>query len=317
MADRVLIADDEPISREILRRTLQRAGYEVVEVADGEAAWRILEGPDAPSLTVLDWMMPGLDGPEICRRLRERPHERGYTYVLLLTGKDSVRDVLAGLEAGADDYVVKPFAPEIIEARLRVGRRILALEAQLRAERSAFEHLARHDTLTGLWNRRVILEHLEAEVSRARRHDGCVGIVLGDIDHFKSINDTHGHQVGDQVLVEVARRLRDSLRTYDGLGRYGGEEFLAVMACRSDADAALVAERLLHAVGDEPFVTSAGSLPITISLGVATSRTHSFDSARLLAASDVALYQAKQSGRNRLVVAGPDLAPGQPQAAIA
>jgi diguanylate cyclase (GGDEF)-like protein len=317
MADRVLIADDEPISREILRRTLQRAGYEVVEVADGEAAWRVLEGPDAPGLTVLDWMMPGLDGTEICRRLRQRPHDRGYTYVLLLTGKDSVRDVLAGLEAGADDYVVKPFAPEIIEARLRVGRRILALEAQLRAERSAFEHLARHDTLTGLWNRRVILEHLDAEIARARRHDGCVGVVLVDIDHFKNINDTHGHQVGDQVLVEVARRLRDSLRTYDGLGRYGGEEFLAVMACRNDADAALIAERLLRAVGDEPVTTAAGALHLTISLGVATTRTHSFDSTHLLAASDAALYQAKHTGRNRLVVAGPDLAPGQAEASIA
>jgi two-component system cell cycle response regulator len=316
MAERVLIADDEPISREILRRTLERAGYEVVAVADGEAAWRVLEAPDAPGLTVLDWMMPGLDGPEICRRLRQRSHERGYTYVLLLTGKDSVRDVLAGLEAGADDYVVKPFAPEIIEARLRVGRRILALEAQLRAERSAFEHLARHDTLTGLWNRRVILEHLEAEISRARRHGGCVGAVLGDIDHFKSINDTHGHPVGDEVLVQVARRLRDSLRTYDGLGRYGGEEFLAVMACRSDADAALVADRLLHAVADEPFATSAGALHVTISLGVATTLTHSFDSTRLLAASDAALYQAKHDGRNRLVVAGPELT-GQPEASIA
>jgi len=143
-----------------------------------------------------------------------------------------------------------------------------------------------------------------------------VGAVLGDIDHFKSINDTHGHPVGDEVLVQVARRLRDSLRTYDGLGRYGGEEFLAVMACRSDADAALVADRLLHAVADEPFATSAGALHVTISLGVATTLTHSFDSTRLLAASDAALYQAKHDGRNRLVVAGPELT-GQPEASIA
>jgi len=306
MSDKVLIAEDDLTSREILRRTLRKAGYDVIAVEDGEAAWRVLDGPDSPALAILDWVMPGLDGPEICRRVRTRfAADRGYVYLLLLTGKDKTADVVEGLAAGADDYVTKPFSPAELDARLRVGRRILDLEAKLRSERAAYEHQARHDALTGLWARRVVIDHLERELSRGKRLEGCVAVILADIDHFKRVNDTYGHLVGDEVLVQVAQRLKGSLRMYDGLGRYGGEEFLVVAECRSEEDAVLVAERLRSALEETPVATASGPLVVTASVGVATSLSHGWNGRDLLSAADTALYDAKHAGRNRVVLSAP------------
>jgi diguanylate cyclase (GGDEF)-like protein len=303
MSDKVLIAEDDLTSREILRRTLRKAGYDVVAVEDGDAAWRALDAPDGPSLAILDWVMPGLDGPEVCRRVRARfAADRGYAYLLLLTGKDKTADIVEGLAAGADDYVTKPFSPAELEARLRVGRRILELEAKLRAERAAYEHQARHDALTGLWARRVVIDHLERELSRGRRREGCVAVILADIDHFKRINDTCGHLIGDEVLIKVAQRLKGSLRVYDGLGRYGGEEFLVVAECRNEEDAGLVAERLRASMAESPIETASGPLTVTASVGVATSIVHGWNGRDLLSAADTALYDAKHAGRNRVVV---------------
>ena len=317
MSDRVLIAEDDLTSREILRRTLRKAGYTVIAVEDGEAAWRVLDSPDGPSLAILDWVMPGLDGPEVCRRVRARfAADRGYAYLLLLTGKDKTADVVEGLAAGADDYVTKPFSPAELEARLRVGRRILDLELKLRSERAAYEHQARHDALTGLWARRVVIDHLERELSRGRRREACVAVILTDIDHFKRVNDTHGHLVGDEVLVEVAHRLRGSLRLYDGVGRYGGEEFLVVAECRNEEDAMIVAERLRASVSDTPIATPSGPLQLTASVGVSTSVAFGWNGRDLLSAADTALYEAKHSGRNRVALSrgpAPDGTPASNQ----
>ena len=309
-APRVLVADDEPISRLLICRALQRWGYEVEEATDGAQAWEILQKPGAPSLAVMAWILPVLDGPAICRRLRARDAgARGYTYVLLLTSRAESQDVVDGLEAGADDYLVKPVAPLQLRARLRVGQRILDLERHLRAEGARYESLAMHDPLTGIWNRGALLDAVSRELQRGRREHRCIGLVMVDIDRFKIINDTHGHAVGDEVIVETARRLQATIRGYDGLGRLGGEEFLMLISCRNQDEAVALAERLRLAIADEPFATAAGALAVTASVGVATSDKIGFERAVMMIAADKALYRAKERGRNRVEVQSDASAP--------
>ncbi|HEX9225018.1 MAG TPA: response regulator, partial [Candidatus Acidoferrales bacterium] len=210
---KVLIAEDDPISRVLLSRLLVKAGYEVVATANGSEAWEVLRKEGAPRVAVLDWMMPGMDGLAVCQHVRMRTG-RAYTYILLLTSKDATPDVVEGFESGADDYLTKPLNPEELKARLRAGLRILRLEDELVAAREEMQVKATHDALTGLWNRSAILDMLQRDIARARREGGSVGVLLCDIDHFKSINDTHEHAVGDEVLQEAARRFVSSVRDY-------------------------------------------------------------------------------------------------------
>ena len=298
---RVLVADDEPISRLLLSRALGRWGYQVEVATDGAQAWEILQQPGAPSLAVMAWILPGVDGPAICRRLRARDAcSQGYTYVLLLTSRAESQDVVDGLESGADDYLVKPVELPQLRARLRVGRRILDLEGRLRAEGARYENLAMHDALTGIWNRGALVDAVGRELQRGRREQRCVGAIMLDIDRFKQVNDTHGHAVGDEVIVETARRLRATIRAYDGLGRLGGEEFLALVSCRNQDEAIGLAERVRLAIAASPFQTAAGPVDVTASVGVATSEAVGFDRATIMAAADKALYLAKHNGRNRV-----------------
>jgi two-component system cell cycle response regulator len=300
---KVLIADDDPGSRLLLSHAVGQWGFDAITVEDGDKALAALQTSEAPALVILDWMMPGIDGPEICRQLRAGSGDSGaYTYILMLTSRSDKDDVVDGLTAGADDYVVKPVRLPELKARLRVGRRILDLESKLRAERSLYQQRAMHDQLTGLWNRSTVLEGLDKELDRARRERRCVAVIMFDLDRFKAINDGHGHPVGDEVLVEASRRLSAELRTYDLLGRMGGEEFLAVPTCRNTAEAADLAERLRRAIAEPPFATSAGPLSVTVSIGVATSETEGHSAPALLVAADRALYRAKHAGRNRVEV---------------
>jgi two-component system cell cycle response regulator len=225
---RILIADDESVSRRMLERILERAGYEVLAVGDGRLAAEQICLQDGPRLALLDWMMPGLDGPGVCREVRKR-RSHPYVHIILLTSKNSKADIVEGLESGADDYLIKPFDPEELKARLRTGLRILQLEDNLVEAREGMRFKATHDDLTALLNRGAILELLTRELCRTRREDGCTVVLLVDLDHFKRVNDTYGHVVGDEVLREVARRLLASVRSYDFVGRYGGEEFLIVL----------------------------------------------------------------------------------------
>lgn len=299
---RILFAEDDRVSRHRLAAVLRKWRYEVVEVRDGDAAWGVLQKEDAPQLAILDWMMPGIDGPEVCRRVRQLRREP-YTYILLLTAKAQKEDVVAGLEAGADDYLTKPVDVHELQVRLRAGRRILELQKKLIAAREELRIRATRDALTGLWNRTAIFDLLRREVARAERGAVSLSIVMADVDHFKRVNDVYGHLVGDVVLQEVARRVQTALRPYDEVGRYGGEELLLILP-RCDAQQAVqVAERLRQCIAEAPIDTPEGEIAVTVSFGVATNEDDAkADLHLLLRAADDALYWAKQKGRNCVVL---------------
>lgn len=300
---KILIADDQPLDRSVLRLSLEKWDYEVVEAADGKEAYDILISEDAPTLAIVDWMMPGMTGPEICQNLRKANLPR-YTYTLLLTSKDDKDDLVEGLQSGADDYIVKPVDMHELQVRLRAGRRIVELQEELIATREELRIQATRDFLTGLWNRGVISEKLDEEVHRASRRGDSLSVIMCDIDKFKGVNDTHGHTVGDEVIVEIADRIEKALRTYDAGGRYGGEEFLIVLPETDVAGANTVAERIRGLIADSPVDTAVGAVPITMSLGV-TGRVMTSDIAAkgLIEEADRALYQAKAGGRNRVETA--------------
>ena len=297
---KVLIADDDPVSCRILERKLSKWGYEVVVCSDGASAWEALSKVDAPNLAILDWMMPEIDGPEICRRLRENGRIP-YTYILMLTAKRRKEDVIAGLDAGADDYISKPFDSHELDTRLRIGRRILDVQAGLLRSREALRIQATHDPLTGMLNRATVLEHLQKELHRARREGKSTGVIMADLDNFKQINDSFGHLTGDAVLREASRRMRRLMRNYDTIGRYGGEEFLIVIPGSDAAGAETLANRIREEIAECPISTLEGMIDLTISLGVAVGHTEDADA--LIGAADSALYRAKRAGKNRVTLA--------------
>ena len=292
----ILIADDDAISRRSLQAALVRLGHEVVAFEDGAGALAALTEADGPRLAILDWMMPGMDGLTVCQTVRQRPGP--YTYVILLTSRDLRADMIEGLDAGADDFLTKPFNVVELRARLRPGERIIALQDDLIRTQQALHHQATHDRLTGLWNRARVLDELTREASRSQREKASVAVVLADIDHFKRINDVHGHAAGDAVLQHVGRVMQSSLRTSDAIGRYGGEEFLFVLP-RADNDGGReVAERVRAAVETAVVSCASVDLRVTVSLGVASSAASGFDAATHVQAADEALYRAKAQGRN-------------------
>ena len=297
---KVLIADDDSVNRRILESFLHKWGYQPLSATDGDEAWKILQKDDAPRLVILDWMMPGLDGVQICRDLRKRG-DAAYTYILLVTAKFQKADIIEGLEAGADDYISKPFDANELRARVRAGRRILELHDELLQARDRLQYQASHDAMTGIWNRAAVQEILQAEVARAQREKMPAGILLLDLDHFKQINDQHGHLAGDSVLREAARRMKSRLRAYDSVGRYGGEEFLVVLPGCDQVSAVNRGERLRLAICEKRFAVPEGELSVTISVGAtATSPQGGGEIDSLLRAADAALYRAKEAGRNRV-----------------
>jgi two-component system, cell cycle response regulator len=306
---KVLIAEDDPISRRVLEAFLVKWGYEVIVATNGTDALEILERRDAPRLAVLDWMMPGMEGVQVCERLRQASTQP-YTYMLLLTARDQKADLLKGLEMGADDYLAKPFDSQELRARLSVGQRIVDLQDALIAARDQLHFQATHDLLTGVANRGAVLDALRRECSRQERAGGSFGLILADLDHFKWVNDTHGHLTGDTVLKEATRVMRSCIRPYDTLGRYGGEEFLIVVPSSDSAAVMNVAERIRKGFASRPLHTNAGPVQVTVSLGAAVSGgAVLLDPHTLLRLADEALYCAKGHGRNRSELAEPP-APG-------
>jgi two-component system cell cycle response regulator len=305
---KILVAEDNPVSQSVLRSILGKWGYEVIMVTDGAEAWQVLRTDDPPRLAILDWMMPGLDGAEVCRRVRAAGREP-YVYIVLLSARAHADDLVEGIDSGADDYLTKPFNHAELRARLRAGQRILNLQEQLVAAREALRLEATHDSLTGLLNRHAILGVLQKELQRSEREGSDVSVLMADLDHFKRVNDQHGHLAGDEVLRNTADRMKSSMRRYDSLGRYGGEEFLAVLPGCSAEDGTAQAERLRLAIGLTPFSVGGKLLTVTCSVGMACRTSNVWqDTDSIVRAADVALYSAKALGRNQVACAEATLA---------
>ena len=295
---RVLVVDDDPLTLHMVVYRLRQWGHDVISANDGTAAWEFIEASPTPNVAIMDWMMPGISGLELCQRIRARAGVP-YLYIILLTGRNHPEDLIAGLDAGADDYLTKPFHLGELDARLRAGKRIVDLQNELISTRETLRVQAMQDPLTQILNHGAILDALLREVDRAHRQRQPVSVILGDLDAFKAVNDTYGHIVGDQILIEVAERMRSCLRSYDSIGRYGGEEFLMVLP-NSDAEQALsLAERIRLAVCNMPFHYKNIELSVTLSQGVTTwTEPYPFPLERLIQTADGALYLVKNAGRN-------------------
>jgi two-component system, cell cycle response regulator len=297
---RILVAEDDRVTRRLLESYIGKWGHETIVCSAGTDAWQVLSSEDRPRVAVIDWMMPEMTGVEVCKRVREEGGQP-YVYIILLTSKGGKEDVVQGLDAGADDYIVKPFNPNELRVRVRAGTRIIQLQEDLQAALETSEFRASHDLLTGLSNRAAVMEALKGELARSARQHTPTGIIIADVDHFKRVNDQHGHLAGDAVLREVALRLRSSVRPYDSVGRYGGEEFLIVLpGCTSEV-AAQTAERVRSEFNEHPLVTPEGSFNITLSFGVSSCPGGiACDADNVIREADQALYQAKDGGRNRV-----------------
>ncbi len=296
-----LVVDDSAVYRKLIGDHLCGWGVGVTLAETGSEAWRILELPEAPKLVLLDWVLPDLDGIELCKRIRHAGLSGPYVYVILLTSKEGRQNMLEAMQAGADDYLVKPFDEMEMKARLLVGKRILDLQEELVSARESMRQAATHDSLTGLLNRGEILCMFQRELERGRRERAPVGAILCDIDHFKNVNDTLGHLSGDEALREVGRRLQSQLRVYDGVGRYGGEEFLMILPNCDLPNTMLRANELRKIVAGTPVQCSSVERLITMSMGVAVSACDGKNELEaLLNQADAGLYAAKEKGRNRV-----------------
>jgi two-component system, cell cycle response regulator len=299
----ILLAEDDPVTRMLMTRFLKKAGYEVDAVADGTEALEHMTRRYYP-LLVTDWEMPEMDGIELCKAVRNLQLD-GYVYALLLTARNAKEHIIAGLEAGADDYLVKPVHEPELVARLNTGRRILALEHSLRAANERNRILSITDALTGAFNRRYMMEQLPRELERCRRYANPLSVIMCDVDHFKQVNDDMGHSGGDDVLQQFVWRMQKSIRANsDWVARIGGEEFVIVLPETGHQGAMFVAEKIRTVITDTAFVTREGDVTATSSFGVASTAEHGPDlvtkSETLIRAADQCLYASKQSGRNRV-----------------
>jgi diguanylate cyclase (GGDEF)-like protein len=306
VAPKVLIVDDDPLVCERLRSLVMAAGFEARAVSSGAAALASLHKDFSP-IVISDRMMPDMDGLTLCRTIRNEQFA-GYVYVLLLTMQDAEQDILAGLDAGADDYLSKRVSSAQLIARLRTAQRILTLEHSLRLVVDEKSRLATTDTLTGASNRRYFTRHFNRELKRAQRYGGPLSMLMLDIDHFKQVNDRFGHAVGDEVLQEFAKRIAAGLpRESDWFARMGGEEFVVVLPQTALAGAMIVAEKLRASVAAAPMRTLAGALTVTVSVGIAsleslTAQKMQLTLDNMLDLADRCLYESKAEGRNRVTV---------------
>ena len=299
---KVLVADDDPVTRRALVGLLETLGHGAVEARDGVEAWQVIQECDGPALLILDWMMPKLSGLQICQGIR-RNGKKPYPYILMVTARSATSDVVEALEAGADDYLKKPFDIRELRARVRAAERLIIVQNELLARSIT-------DELTGALNRRGIFDRINRELSLLARYAPAPSVILVDADNFKQINDTHGHAVGDEILIGLTHRMKEQLRSYDDVGRHGGEEFAILLPACSVQNGVAVAERIRRAIASSPLETSAGPVSLTVSLGVTSAEAcdPQGQAENIIAAADRALYTAKHAGKNRVEAAYPSLA---------
>ena len=299
----ILIAEDNVVSRKILEKGLIKAGFDVVSVENGKEAFKILKDDFFP-MVITDWNMPEMTGPELCRAIRGHNFP-SYVFIILVTANDTNEDIIAGLEAGADDYLVKPINQAELVARLKAGKRILKLERSLKEANEKITVLSITDPLTGIYNRSYLEERLPQEIARSFRYGHALSLLMCDIDHFKRINDTYGHPMGDKILKDFVDCLNGSIRQgIDWMVRYGGEEFLIVLPETHAHGGYLGAERLRKVVSDNIFTIDGKNIHVTASFGVSgfdpSERNDKMSIESLIAESDKYLYQAKEEGRDRV-----------------
>lgn len=291
----VLLVDDDPITRLAVCAALEEWGFMPVVAEDGHQALKHLAEKHPPHLLIIDWSMPGMTGPELCTTIRQRSDGQ-FFYILMLTGKEGSEAIVEAMEAGADDFVSKPFDHRVLKVRIAAGSRIVRLEQTL-------NQLASRDALTQCWNRRMIDELLQNSILESRRKNSNLSLMVLDIDHFKKINDSYGHSIGDIALKHLVSVLNNNLREYDQVGRYGGEEFVVVLPNTGIEEAWGIAERVRSAVQFQPaFINRDLSIPLTISIGLAQCHhDEKEDPHHLFQRADEALYNAKAAGRNRII----------------
>ena len=304
---KILIALEDPVAARRLEAILQKWKYEVVVSGDGAEASRALQANCAPRLGILDRIMPGMDGTQVCREVRNRTDPLN-VYILLLTRQGQKQDIAEAMKAGADDHLPQPFDEDELKMRLGAGRRIVKLQDELQSAQKSIAYQVTHDTLTGLLTRGAIINTLQQELARVRRLGTPVSVIMTELDHFKEINEAYGHMAGDAVLREAARRIRSWVRPYDTIGRYGGSQFLIIVPGCDAQNALNQAERLRTRISGEGMDVSEwgkftaadkGTVQVTFSLGVALG-DKTYGSESLIRAAELALARAKNEGRNRV-----------------
>lgn len=300
----ILIVDDDFVTRGLLKNMLQSAGHDV-RIAENGAAGLEMVRLHQIRMVITDWMMPEMDGPQLCEAIR-REDTGGYVFIIMLTSKDEKKDIISGLESGADDYLSKPFNHAELLARLKSGLRILDLEQSLLRANEEIRQLSITDPLTGCYNRGYLSSAMEKEIKRAMRYDRPLSLILCDIDHFKKINDTYGHQAGDRALQKFVQYLMTGVRQeLDWVVRYGGEEFLVVLPETGKKDAVNVAERFRSEMCNLQLEIQENKIGFTASYGVSGVDRWTEDLRisveDLIKKTDDSLYQAKEEGRNRVV----------------
>ena len=306
---KILIADDASTMRHLLLSALSRIGYDVEVAASGDHAWSVLQRSEAPEIAILDWMMPGMTGVEICQKLRERTERNNgpYVYVIMLTGLDAASDLAAGLDAGADDYMTKPFKPAELNARLRNAERILALQRELSVAQTELRAAAQRDPLTGLANRQAMRTSLDDALAQAQRQQQSLGVILFDIDDFKMLNDTRGEAEGDVILQRVATRLTESIGPDDRVGRFAAGRFMIVIPACNLYETVMLAERIRKLLCDSPIDAGCEPISISASFGVSAASSEPDKVAKpLIEAAQRALHRAKAAGGNRVYLAASD-----------
>lgn len=303
MMPKILVAAGDPVTRHVFNSTLRKWHYDVVLAENGLEAWEALQQEGAPPLAILDWIMPSMNGVDICREVRRR-EQSAYTYILLLTEKERKQEILTGMEFDADDYLNKPFNPQELQMRLRAGHRMLDLHRELLTARKALRSQSVRETLTGVWNRHAIMNALNEELERAKRERSAVGIILAALDHLARIDESYGYLTGDAVLRTIGECLRRSIRPYDSVGRYERDTFLLIAPGCNLSGVVTMAERLRLTIQTVNVPACEDHLSFTVSLGVGSTHVApTLEPDVLMAMVESALERARQSGFNRVEIA--------------